>query len=122
MVYHFLHFVCSETESGSVSKSLGQICNSCWMSAYITCSIGCALFCSKRLCNYADNDMRGPIKVSKRGVHLNAAAPQSAPEESSERAGGADSIMELSHYETISSTSLTLGIKSPQPLSPYINL
>ena len=23
----------------------------------MTCSIGCALFCSKRLCNYADNEV-----------------------------------------------------------------
>ena len=46
-----------ETESGAVSKSLSQICNSLEVGACMTCSIGCALFCSKRLCNYADNEV-----------------------------------------------------------------
>ena len=66
--------------------------------------------------------MRGPIKVSKRGANLKAAAAEGAPEESSERAGGADTITKISQYATIASTYLTLGIKFPQPLSPYINL
>ena len=63
-----------------------------------------------------------PTKKTKAGAHLKAAAAEGAPEESSVGAGGVDLIMKLSPYETISATSLTLGIKSPQPLSPYINL
>ena len=65
---------------------------------------------------------RASQKKTNTGAHLNARTPQCAPEESSERAGGADLIMKISNYESISSTYLTLRINSPQPLSPCINL
>ena len=64
----------------------------------------------------------GPGKVSQRGSNLKADAAEGAPEESSAGTGGADTITKLSHYATTSSTYLTPGIKSPQPLSPYTNL
>ena len=46
-----------ETESGALSKSHVQIWNVFWVGVSMLCSTGCALFCSKRSCNYPDNEV-----------------------------------------------------------------
>ena len=83
--------------------------------------------CSNPFRNYADNEVYHvvlqvkwgdvskvnyqsagePTKKTKTGTHLKTLTPQIALQESSVRAGGTDSTMKLSHYETISSQDPT---------------